>query len=55
MKKLYAFCPRCNKCKLFMTEYNCPEAIMKVRNWIVCKNCDYAIQIENFKKILYCA
>ena len=55
MKKLNAFCPRCNECKLFMTEYYCPEEIMKVRNWLVCKNCDYAIQIEDFKKLLYCA
>ena len=55
MKKLCAFCPRCNETKLFMTEYNCQEVIMKVRNWIVCKNCDYAIQIENLKKSLYCA
>lgn len=55
MRKLQAICPNCNQENLFMTEYKCPEVIMKVRNWLVCKNCDYAIQIENFKKLLYCS
>ena len=55
MKKLYALCPICNETKLFRTEFNRLKIIIPMRNWIVCKNCDYAIQIEDFKKSLYCS
>jgi len=54
MKKLFAECPNCGKSKLFMTEYNCLNVLMNVKNWIVCKNCDYAIQIEKLKSMLCC-
>ena len=33
-----------------MTEYNCLGMLMKTKNWIVCKNYDYAIQIEKIKE-----
>ena len=55
MKKLYAFCPRCSECKLFRTEFSRLGVILSIGDWIVCKNCDYAIQIEKFKKLLYCS
>jgi len=55
MKKLFAICPTCKQEKLYTTEYNSPVKTIKIRNWLVCKNCDYAIQIEEFKKILFCA
>ena len=54
MKKLFATCPSCGQKNLFMTEYNCLKLIMRVKNWIVCKNCDYAIQIEKLKNMLCC-
>ncbi len=54
MKKLFALCPNCDENSLFMTEYNCLKKIMRVKNWIVCKNCDYAIQIEKLKSLLFC-
>ena len=46
MKKLFGACSECGKQELFMTEYNCLGMLMKTKNWIVCKNCDYAIQID---------
>ena len=55
MKKLYASCPRCDEPKLIRTEFSRLGVILAIRNWIVCKNCDYAIQIEDFKKLLYCS
>ena len=55
MKKLFAACPKCKHDKLYTTEYNSPVKTIKVKNWLVCKDCDYAIQIEEFKKILFCA
>ena len=51
MKKLFGACSECGKQELFMTEYNCLGMLMKTKNWIVCKNCDYAIQIEDFNKL----
>ena len=54
MKKLFGACPECKKQELFMTEYNCLGMLMKAKNWIVCKNCDYAIQIEKLKNMLCC-
>ena len=41
MKKLFGACSECGKQELFMTEYNCLGMLMKTKNWIVCKNCDY--------------
>ena len=55
MKKLLARCPTCKEEKLYTTEYNPPTSTMKFRNWLVCKNCDYAIQIEDFKRMLFCS
>ena len=52
MKKLFAECPNCREQGLFMTEYNCLKVLMNAKNWIVCKNCDYAIQIEKLKSML---
>jgi len=54
MKKLFAICPICNEEKLYTTEYNSPTKKLMIKNWLVCKNCDYAVQIEQFKKLLYC-
>ena len=54
MKKLFAICPICNEEKLYTTEYNSPTKKLMIENWLVCKNCDYAVQIEQFKKLLYC-
>ena len=54
MKKLFGVCPGCEKQELFMTEYECLKKIMKTKNWIVCKNCDYIIQIEKLKNMLTC-
>ena len=54
MKKLYGACPECQKQELFMTEYKCLKILMETKNWIVCKNCDYAIQIEKLKNSLCC-
>ena len=54
MKKLFGTCSECGKQELFMTEYNCLGILMKTKNWIVCKNCDYAIQIEKLKSMLCC-
>ena len=54
MKKLFGMCPNCGKQELFMTEYDCLKIMMKVKNWIVCKECDYAIQIEKLKNMLCC-
>ena len=55
MKKLYAFCPKCGGDKLFRTEFSRLGVILAINNCIVCKNCDFAIQIEDFKKLLYCS
>ncbi len=55
MKKLLAVCPTCKQEKLYTTEYNSPIITLKIKNWLVCKNCDYAIQIDEFKKLLFCA
>ena len=54
MKKLYAFCPKCGGDKLFRTEFSRLGVILAIYNWIVCKNCDYAIQIEKLKNMLCC-
>jgi hypothetical protein len=54
MRKLFGVCPECEKQELFMTEYNCLKILMKTKNWIVCKNCDYMIQIEKLKNNLCC-
>ena len=54
MKKLFVTCPKCGEEELFMTEYHCLKLLMKVKNWIVCKNCDYMIQIEKLKNMLCC-
>ena len=54
MKKLFGVCPGCEKQELFMTEYDCLKIPMDVKNWIVCKNCDYMIQIEKLKNMLCC-
>jgi len=54
MKKLFAGCPNCGKQNLFMTEYNCLKILMNSKNWIVCKDCDYTIQIEKLKNLLFC-
>ena len=52
MKKLFVMCPKCGEEELFMTEYDCLKILlMKVKNWIVCKNCDYMIQIEKLKNL----
>jgi transcription elongation factor Elf1 len=54
MKKLFAECPKCRKNELFITEYNCLKNSKNVKNWMVCKNCDYTIQIEKLKSNLCC-
>jgi len=54
MKKLFGICRNCGKEELFMTEYDCLKISMNVKNWIVCKNCDYMIQIEKLKNMLCC-
>ncbi|MDB3956379.1 hypothetical protein N9385_01745 [Candidatus Nitrosopelagicus sp.] len=54
MKKLLGICHNCGKEELFMTEYDCLKILLKTKNWIVCKNCDYIIQIEKLKNGLCC-
>ena len=54
MKKLFGVCPKCEKQELFMTEYKCLKNLMKIKNCIVCKNCDYTVQIEKLKNMLCC-
>ncbi len=54
MKKLLGTCHNCGKEELFMTEYDCLKILLKTKNWIVCKNCDYVIQIEKLKNELCC-
>ena len=54
MKKLFGICRNCGEEELFMTEYDCLKSSMNVKNWIVCKNCDYMIQIEKLKNMLCC-
>ena len=54
MKKLFGICRNCGEQDLFMTEYDCLKIPMNVKNWIVCKNCDYMIQIEKLKNMLCC-
>ena len=53
-EKTFCMCPKCGEEELFMTEYDCLKLSMKVKNWIVCKNCDYMIQIEKLKNLLCC-
>ena len=51
MKQSFVACPSCEGNKLFLTKYDAPLKILKERSWLICKECDYQIQTEEYKKI----
>ena len=54
MKQSFVACPSCEGNKLFLTKYDAPLKILKERSWLICKECDYQIQTEEYKKSLFC-
>jgi len=55
MAELNAFCPRCDGNNLILTSYEVTIRILKDRSWITCSDCDYEIEVDKFKKQLWCA
>ncbi|HLC10032.1 MAG TPA: hypothetical protein VJJ01_02840 [Nitrosopumilaceae archaeon] len=54
MKQLNVTCPRCNSDGLFYTRYETPLKVLKQRSWLYCKPCGYEVEVEDFKKSLFC-
>jgi len=54
MKQLFVTCPSCEGNELYVTKYDAPLKILKERSWLICKDCDYQIQVEEYKKSLFC-
>jgi len=54
MKRIFAPCPSCNGENLFYTKYEAPLKVLKDRSWLLCKDCEYQIEMEEWKKSLYC-
>ncbi len=54
MKQLFVACPSCEGNSLFLTKYDAPLRILKERSWLICKDCDYQIQTDEYKKSLFC-
>ncbi len=55
MKQAFLPCPSCGGNRLFLTKYEVPLKILKDRSWLVCKDCDFEIPTEKYKKSLFCA
>jgi len=53
MEQLLASCPHCKGRNLFYEKYVVALAVLKERAWLLCKDCDYYIEVEKFKKMLY--
>ncbi len=54
MKQAFLPCPSCGGNRLFLTKYEVPLKILKERSWLVCKDCDFQIPTEKYKKSLFC-
>jgi len=54
MKQLFVPCPKCDGGNLFYTKYDAPLKILKERSWHMCKDCGYQIQMDEWKKSLFC-
>jgi hypothetical protein len=54
MEQLFVSCPSCEGNNLYLTKYDAPLKILKERSWLICKDCDYQIQTEEYKKTLFC-
>jgi len=55
MKQAFLPCPSCGGNRLFLTKYEVPLKILKDRSWLVCKDCNFQIPKEKYKKSLFCA
>ena len=53
MKQLFVPCPSCEGSKLYLTKYDAPLKILKERSWLICKDCDYQIQVAEYKRSLF--
>ena len=55
MVRLIASCPACRGNRLFLTRYEPVIQLLKDRNWLYCKDCEYEIETDKFKEMLWCA
>ena len=53
MKQAFLPCPSCGGNRLFLTKYEVSLKILKDRSWLVCKDCDFQIPTEKYKKSLF--
>ncbi len=44
-------CPSCNG-RMYATKYDAPLNVLKDRSWLVCTECSYEIEAEDFKRNL---
>jgi transcription elongation factor Elf1 len=54
MEQLFGTCPSCEGSRIYLSKYDAPLKILKNRSWLICKDCDFEIQTEDFKKTLFC-
>lgn len=55
MEQLFVTCPTCGGNRVFFAKYDAPLKILKERSWLICKDCDYQVETEAFKRSLFCA
>ncbi|HSF28441.1 MAG TPA: hypothetical protein VLA53_05420 [Nitrosopumilaceae archaeon] len=55
MIEIHVECPNCKSDSLYYDRYEAPWKILKPCSWLYCKRCKYQIDMEKFKKSLFCA
>ncbi len=52
MEHLLASCPQCSGRNLFSEKYVVTLALLQDREWLICKDCSFQVEVDKFKKML---